>query len=104
MREKHWFTLQEAIRKMTSLPAKRMKLADRGAIRAGMKADLVLFDPKTVIDRSTFEKPGELSEGIRMVFVNGEAVWQDGKAPGARPGRVLAGGGVEEAPVAPKSE
>jgi N-acyl-D-amino-acid deacylase len=84
VREKHWFSLQEAIRKMTSLPARRLKLADRGTIRKGMKADLVLFDPKTVIDRSTFQNPKELAEGIRTVFVNGEAVWQDGKTTGAR--------------------
>jgi N-acyl-D-amino-acid deacylase len=95
VREKHWLTLPEAIRKMTSLPAKRLKLADRGVIRAGMKADLVLFDPKTVADRSTFEKPGELSDGIRVVFVNGQIVWEGGKAPGARPGRVLTGDSAE---------
>jgi N-acyl-D-amino-acid deacylase len=106
VREKHWFSLTEGIRKMTSLPAKRLKLADRGVIRAGLKADLVLFDPKTVIDRSTFEKPHELAEGIRMVFVNGEAVWQDGKATGARPGRVLPGAGAasSEAVPAPQGE
>jgi N-acyl-D-amino-acid deacylase len=82
---------------MTSLPARRLKLADRGTIRTGMKADLVLFDPKTVIDRSTFEKPRELADGIRMVLVNGEAVWEDGKATGARPGRVLPGAGAAPA-------
>ena len=92
-REKHWFSLPEAIRKMTSLPAQRMKLADRGRIAPGMKADLVLFDPKTVIDRSTFEKPKELAAGISLVFVNGVAVWQDGKTPGARPGRAIGGPG-----------
>ncbi|MGH9366474.1 MAG: cyanophycinase [Thermoanaerobaculia bacterium] len=97
VREKRWLTLPEAIRKMTSLPAKRLKLADRGEIRVGRKADLVLFDPKTVADRSTFEKPRELSVGIAMVFVNGEAVWENGKAPGARPGRALVGGGAEVA-------
>jgi N-acyl-D-amino-acid deacylase len=90
--EKKLFPLEEAVRKMTSMPAKRMKLADRGTIRPGAKADLVLFDPKTVIDRSTFEKPAELSEGIRYVLVNGELVWEDGKGTGKRPGRVLAPG------------
>ena len=64
VREKHLFTLEEAIRKMTSLPASRMKLADRGRIAPGMKADLVLFDPATVIDRSTFAEPRRLAEGI----------------------------------------
>jgi N-acyl-D-amino-acid deacylase len=90
VREKRLLTLPEAIRKMTSLPASRMKLSDRGKIAPGMKADLVLFDPATVIDRSTFEEPRKLSTGILRVYVNGEAVWSDGKPTGARPGRVLA--------------
>jgi N-acyl-D-amino-acid deacylase len=89
VREKRLLTLPEAIRKMTSLPASRMKLSDRGRIAPGMKADLVLFDPSTVIDRSTFEEPRKLSVGIIRVYVNGEAVWSDGKTSGARPGRVL---------------
>jgi N-acyl-D-aspartate/D-glutamate deacylase len=91
VREKHLFSLEEAIRKMTSLPAKRVGLTDRGTIAPGMKADLVLFDPATVIDRSTFEKPRELAQGIAWVAVNGEVVWDNGKATGARPGRVLTG-------------
>jgi N-acyl-D-amino-acid deacylase len=89
VRERHLLTLEEAIRKMTSLPASRMKLSDRGRIAPGMKADLVLFDPKTVIDRSTFEDPRRLSEGIELVWVNGEAVWSGGKPTGAHPGRAL---------------
>jgi N-acyl-D-amino-acid deacylase len=89
VRERHLFTLEEAVRKMTSLPASRMKLSDRGRIAPGMKADLVLFDPKTVIDRSTFEDPRRLSEGIVLVVVNGEAVWSGGKPTGAHPGRAL---------------
>lgn len=93
VRERHWLTLEDAVRKMTSLPASRMKLADRGRIAPGLEADLVLFDPQTVIDRSTFEEPRRLSEGISLVLVNGEAVWQDGKPTGARPGRVLRGSG-----------
>jgi N-acyl-D-amino-acid deacylase len=95
VRELHWLTLPEAIRKMTSLPAKRLKLSDRGVIRPGAKADLVLFDPATVADRSTFAKPKELSVGIRMVWVNGEPVWADGRTAGARPGRVLVANGAE---------
>jgi N-acyl-D-amino-acid deacylase len=91
VREEHLITLEEAVRKMTSLPASRMKLADRGRIAPGLKADLVLFDPQTVIDRSTFEDPRRLSEGIVLVLVNGEAVWSDAKPTGARPGRVLRG-------------
>jgi N-acyl-D-amino-acid deacylase len=89
VREKHWFTLPEAIRKMTSLPAQRLGLRDRGTLREGTFADLVLFDPQTVIDRSTFEKPQELPVGIQAVFVNGEMVWSDGRTTGSRPGRVL---------------
>jgi N-acyl-D-amino-acid deacylase len=89
VREKKWLTLPEAVRKMTSLPAQRLKWKDRGVIREGAVADIVLFDPKTVIDRSTFAKPFELPAGIEKVFVGGELVWADGKATGARPGRVL---------------
>jgi N-acyl-D-amino-acid deacylase len=89
VREKHWLTLPEAVRKMTSLPAQRLGWKDRGVIREGAFADLVLFDPQTVIDRSTFAKPFELPTGIEKVFVNGEVVWDAGKPTGARPGRVL---------------
>ncbi len=91
VREKHLLSLEEAVRKMTSLPASRMSLKDRGRIAVGMKADLVLFNPETVIDRSTFEDPRRLSEGIELVVVNGEAVWSAGKPTGAKPGRVLRG-------------
>ena len=94
VREKKLFSLEEAIRKMTSLPARRVGLADRGRIAPGMKADLVLFDPATVIDRSTFEEPRKLSEGITWVAVNGQTVWEGGKPSGARPGRVLPGPGA----------
>ena len=89
VREKHWLTLPEAIRKMTSLPAKRMGLRDRGTLRKGTFADLVLFDPQTVIDRATFAQPQELPVGIQAVFVNGEMVWSEGRPTGSRPGRVL---------------
>lgn len=83
VRELHWLTLEEAIRKMTSLPASRLRLADRGLVRAGMKADLVLFDAARVIDRSTFQDPLRLPEGVEHVFVNGVEVWP---VSGARPG------------------
>ena len=94
VREKKLFPLEEAIRKMTSLPARRVSLTDRGKVAPGMKADLVLFDPATVIDRSSFEEPRKLAEGIVWVAVNGQAVWEDGKPTGARPGRVLTGKGA----------
>jgi len=89
VREKHWLTLEEAIRKMTSLPAWRLKLKDRGTIKEGMKADIVLFNAAMVIDNSTYEKPQLLSTGIEKVFVNGVMVWDGAKPTGARPGRVL---------------
>jgi N-acyl-D-amino-acid deacylase len=90
VREKHWLTLPEAIRKMTSLPAKRLNWTDRGVVREGAFADLVLFNPETVIDRSTFSNPFALPIGIEKVFVNGTLVWNSDKATGARPGRALA--------------
>jgi N-acyl-D-amino-acid deacylase len=89
VRERGWLTLPEAIRKMTSLPAQRLGWKDRGTIREGAFADLVLFDPDTVIDRSTFAEPTLTPVGIENVFVNGVEVWSDGKATGERPGRVL---------------
>jgi N-acyl-D-amino-acid deacylase len=89
VREKKWLTLPEAIRKMTYLPAKRLGWKDRGVLREGAFADIVLFNPATVIDRSTFQKPFELPSGIEKVFVNGSLVWDAGKPTGARPGRVL---------------
>jgi N-acyl-D-amino-acid deacylase len=89
VRERHWLALPEAIRKMTSLPAWRLGLNDRGLIKPGAKADIVLFDPATVSDRSTFRQPQLISEGINRVFVNGVEVWRDGKVTGERPGRPL---------------
>jgi N-acyl-D-aspartate/D-glutamate deacylase len=79
---------------MTSLPARRLNWQDRGIIREGAFADLVLFNPETVIDHSTFEHPFVLSTGIEKVFVNGALVWDNGKATGARPGFVLGVKGV----------
>ena len=89
VREKHWLTLPEAIRKMTSLPAQRLGLKDRGVIREGSFADLVLLNPDTVIDHATYANPTALSTGIEKVFVNGIIVWEGGKATGAKPGFVL---------------
>ncbi len=89
VREQHWLSLPEAIRKMTALPAWRLGLKDRGLIKSGYKADLVLFDPAAVIDRSTFQQPQLISAGVKTVFVNGVEVWQDEKVTGNRPGRAL---------------
>ena len=87
VREQKLLSLEEAIRKMTSLSAANVGIADRGVIRPGASADLVLLDPATVADRSTFEDPSALSVGIEKVWVNGVPVWEDGKATGAYPGK-----------------
>lgn len=89
VREKGWLTLPEAVRKMTSLPARRLGWKDRGIIRENAIADLVLFNPATVIDRSTFDQPFALPTGIEKVFVSGQLVWSGGKPTGARPGKVI---------------
>ena len=89
VREARWLTLPEAIRKMTAMPAARMGLKDRGGLAPGMKADLVLFDPASVIDHSTFEQPRALATGIARVWVNGGLVWTGSEPGGERPGRVL---------------
>jgi N-acyl-D-amino-acid deacylase len=89
VRDARWLTLPEAIRKMTAMPAARMGLTDRGLLKPGLKADLVLFDPATVIDHSTFEQPRALATGISRVWVNGGLVWTGSEAGGERPGRVL---------------
>lgn len=91
VRERQTLGLEEAIRKMTSYPAARLGAADRGVLRAGMMADIVLFDPATVRDRAEFGKPHQYAEGFRHVLVNGILVLRDGKMTGERSGRVLAG-------------
>jgi dihydroorotase/N-acyl-D-amino-acid deacylase len=93
VREEKRLTLEDAIRKCSALPAQRMRLTDRGALKAGMWADVVVFDPATVRDLATFENPNQLSEGMEYVLVNGVAVIDQGKQTGALPGRVLRGAG-----------
>jgi len=88
-RELGLFPLEEAVRKMTSLTAAQFGLKDRGVMREGAFADLVLFDPETVIDTATFDDPKRPAAGIELVMVNGRTVWQDGAHAGARPGRAL---------------
>jgi N-acyl-D-amino-acid deacylase len=89
VREKKWLSLPEAVRQMTSAPAARLGLKDRGVLRVGAKADVVIFDAKKVLDQATFTKPFEVPVGIAHVFVNGEQVVRDSKVSGATPGRVL---------------
>lgn len=91
VRERRTIGLEEAVRKMTSLPATRFRIYDRGLIRPGMKADLVVFDPAAVRDPAAFGNPHQYAEGFRHVFVNGVAVLRDAKLTAERPGQVLFG-------------
>ena len=95
VREEHLLSLEDAIRKFTALPAARMHLTDRGLIKQGLAADLVVFDPLTVIDRATFAAPNQLSEGMQWVLVNGIPVIDGGQMTGALPGHVLRGPGYQ---------
>lgn len=89
VRETKALTWEDAVRKMTGLPANTIGMLDRGFVATGMAADLTVFDPATVIDRATYDEPARLSEGIRLVLVNGVIALRDGKVTGARGGRVL---------------
>ena len=89
VREDHVLTLEEAIRKMAALPAAKMRMADRGVLKQGMWADVVVFDPATITDKATFEQPNQLSVGMAYVLVNGVPVIADGKQTNALPGRVI---------------
>jgi N-acyl-D-amino-acid deacylase len=93
VREEHKLTLEDAIRKFSALPAQRMRFADRGVLKAGLCADIVIFDPATIHDVATFEKPNQLSQGMEYVLVNGVPVIDHGEMTGALPGRVLRGPG-----------
>lgn len=94
VREKGTLRLEEAIRKMTSLPAQRFRLADRGLLRPGLAADIVVFDPGTVVDKATPGKPHAYAEGFAFVLVNGEVVIENGQHTGALPGQILLSPGV----------
>ena len=93
VREQGALRLEDAIRRMTSGVAQSLGLRDRGLLREGMYADIAIFDPATIIDRATYQRPHQLSEGVRHVFVNGVAVLTDGRHTGAKPGRVVRGPG-----------
>jgi len=93
VREEKKLTLEDAIRKFSALPAQRMRLADRGVLKAGMWADVVIFDPASVRDMADFENPNQLSQGMEFVLVNGVPVIEQGKMTGALPGKVLRGSG-----------
>jgi len=93
VREEHKLTLEDAIRKFSALPAQRMRLTDRGVLKAGMCADIVILDPATIHDVATFEKPNQLSQGMEYVLVNGVPVIEHSNMTGALPGKVLRGPG-----------
>lgn len=93
VREQHTLTLPEAIRKFTALPAQRMRFTDRGVLKQGMWADIVVFNPSTIRDLATYEQPNQLSQGMDYVLVNGVPVIDHGKMTGALPGQVLRGPG-----------
>jgi dihydroorotase/N-acyl-D-amino-acid deacylase len=93
VREENKLTLEDAIRKFSALPAQRMRLTDRGVLKAGLCADIVIFDPATIHDVATFENPNQLSQGMEYVLVNGVLVIDQSKMTGALPGKVLRGPG-----------
>jgi dihydroorotase/N-acyl-D-amino-acid deacylase len=95
VRDEHVLTLEDAVRKMTSAVANRLAIGDRGLLREGLYADVVVFDPETIGDRATYEAPHQLSEGVRHVVVNGTPVVADGRHTGAKPGRIVRGPGYE---------
>ena len=97
VRDEHLLSLEEAVRKMTGMPAARVKLKDRGILRQGAFADITIFDPRTVRDRSTFENPNQYAEGIQYVIINGQMAVDNGQHTKALAGRVLRGPGYRNA-------
>jgi N-acyl-D-amino-acid deacylase len=93
VRDEHVISLEEAIRKLTSLPARNLKIRKRGSLQPGYFADVVVFDPANIQDHATFEKPHQYSTGVIDVFVNGTQVLSNGKHTGAKPGRAVRGPG-----------
>jgi len=96
VRDEKVIPLEEAIRKLTSLPASNLKIQKRGSLTPGFYADVVVFDPSKIQDHATFERPHQYSTGVQQVFVNGQQVLKDGNHTGARPGRVIRGPGYKK--------
>ncbi len=96
VRDQHLLPLEQGIRKITSLPAQRQRLRDRGLLKPGYLADITVFDPATIKDRATYENPIQLSEGVQYVFVNGKLEYDRGNLTGTNAGRILMGPGVKE--------
>jgi len=93
VRELKLLSLEDAVRKMTSLPAQTFGFRDRGLIREGFAADIVIFDENTIVDRATYDQPHQFPVGISFVIVNGEVVLKDNALTAARPGTALRGSG-----------
>jgi N-acyl-D-amino-acid deacylase len=102
VRDEHLVTLQEAVRRLSALPAANLGIRERGALRSGYYADLAIFDPATIADRATFAAPHAYAVGMRHVFVNGGQVLSDGQPTGATPGRVVRGPGWNRCPPEPR--
>lgn len=96
VREEHLLPLEQAIRKITSLPAQRERLRDRGLLREGFFSDITIFDPATIIDKATYENPTQVSEGVKYVFVNGVLEYEQAKLTGAMAGQALRGPGWKQ--------
>jgi N-acyl-D-aspartate/D-glutamate deacylase len=93
VRDEHLLPLEQAIHKITSLPAQRERLRDRGLLKEGFFADITIFDPATIIDKATYENPAQISEGVKYVVVNGKPEYGDGKLTGVTAGTILRGPG-----------
>src|SRR5207344_3281072 len=93
VRDAHVATLADAIRRLSALPAQNLKLRDRGEVRAGAYADIVIFDPATIADHATYDRPQQFATGMRDVFVNGVQVLRNGEHTSATPGQVVRGPG-----------
>ena len=91
VRDQHVLRLEQGIRKMTSLPAQRERLRDRGLLKEGYFADITIFDPVTIKDTATYAQPAQLAQGVKYVFVNGQLEFEDGKLTGVTAGKPLRG-------------
>jgi len=96
VRDEHLLPLEQAIRKITSLPAQRERLRDRGLLKEGFFADITIFDPHSIIDKATYENPTQVANGVKYVFVNGQLEYEDGRLTGSKAGRVLRGSGWKQ--------
>jgi N-acyl-D-amino-acid deacylase len=99
VRDENILSLPEAIRKLTALPASNLKLSNRGSLKRGYFADIVIFDPVTIADLATFEDPHQYAKGVEHVFVNGVQVLKNGNHTLAKPGRVIYGPGYKKKPI-----